>query len=43
MVNLYIFQEYVYILQEGFPLELGNKEEKIRDMNQVIVHSRYMG
>lgn len=42
MGNLYIFQEYVYILQEGFSLEIGNKEEKIRDMNQVIVYSRYI-
>lgn len=33
MGNLYILQEYVYILQ-GFPLETGNKEEKKkRDMN----------
>lgn len=30
MGNLYVLQEYVHILQEGFPLETGNKEKKER-------------
>lgn len=43
MGNLYIPQEYVYILQEGFPLEIGNKEEKNKShVPTVIVHSKYI-